>query len=489
MDAPEALLEAPRAAPSRVPAPLPAEPLEDLIFVDLETTGCNAAHHRIIEVGLVRVRHGMPVETWSSLVNPGVRIPQATTAFTGITDAMVAAAPTFEALAPELRARFAGDPAPVFVAHNARFDYAFLRAEFRRLDEVFRARVLCTVRLSRRLFPENPSHSLDALIERHGLACTARHRALGDAQVLADYFARLRAALPHEGLSAAVVELIASQRLPAHLPEGLEDELPEGPGAYRLYGEGGELLYVGRSRTLRTRILSHFGGAAAVAPRGLAAAVHGIDWEETAGELGAALKEAAWIERGKPQRKRRVKTTAGITLALAPSGGVEFREVATLEPHELAEAFGLFASEAEAHRALAEIARAHVLCLKQLGLELSAGSCFALQMGRCKGACVGREPEPLHALRVRMALAPLKLKPWPFAGRAALVERGVEGQCELHVVENWVYVGTARSEEELEALALEPAPRFDAHRYRILVRHLGQHRGLEWRDLERVRAP
>jgi len=146
--------------------------------VDLETTGGTAARHRITEVGIVLLEDGVVVDEWSSLVNPCQRIPPAIQAFTGITDEMVADAPTFDQLRADVRSRIEGR---LFVAHNARFDYGFLRNEFRRLGGKFSAPVLCTVRLSRALFAEHGRHNLDTLIERWGLRCGQRHRALGDA--------------------------------------------------------------------------------------------------------------------------------------------------------------------------------------------------------------------------------------------------------------------------------------------------------------------
>ena len=166
----------------------------DLVFVDLETTGGNAAFHRITEVGIVRMQDDRVVEEWSSLVNPECRIPAYIEAFTGITNEMVAGAPRFSDLAAQVleKLRSPTPESPIFVAHNARFDYSFLRTEFRRLDVHFSAKVLCTVKLSRRLFPEYPRHSLDAVMERHRLTCAARHRALGDARVLGDFWSKLR---------------------------------------------------------------------------------------------------------------------------------------------------------------------------------------------------------------------------------------------------------------------------------------------------------
>jgi DNA polymerase-3 subunit epsilon len=481
---PSRLVDAPAVdAPPAVALP------RDLVFVDLETTGCKAAYHRIIEIGLVRMRDGVRIEEWSSLVNPEGPISTDTVAFTGITTEMVAGAPRFRELAALVREKLAGwDPqgaAPLFVAHNARFDYAFLRAEFRRLGQSFSAPVLCTVKLSRRLFPEHVTHNLDALMERHAISCAARHRALGDAQVIADFWSRLLGRIAPDALALAVDGLVHAHRLPAHLPEGLEEELPDGAGAYRLFGENEVLLYVGRSRTLRTRILAHF-PAAPAAPRSasLADEVRRIDWEETAGELGAALRELEWIERGAPLRNRR-RMGAEVTIRLKEGEVPEVIALRALDPAELAHCFGAFQEPADAQRALTEIARAHQLCLKRLGLEESTGSCFAYQMGRCKGVCLGLEPAPLHGVRVRMALAGLKLKPWPFPGRVAWCERDAHGNRELHVIEHWAYLGTARSDEELEALRAAPAPEhFDVPRYRLLVRYLAQHPTLEWLDLE-----
>jgi DNA polymerase III subunit epsilon len=164
----------------------------DLVFVDLETTGGNAAHHRIIEIGVVRLRDGVVIEEWSTLVNPDCVIPPYIESFTGISNRLVASAPRFADIGRVVLGRLKpATAAPVFVAHNARFDYGFLRAEFRRADLAFCAPVLCTVKLSRRLFPEELRHNLDAVMARHGLACSARHRALGDAQVIRDFWITL----------------------------------------------------------------------------------------------------------------------------------------------------------------------------------------------------------------------------------------------------------------------------------------------------------
>ncbi len=468
----------------------------ELVFVDLETTGGNAAHHRITEVGIVRVVDGRVDEEWSQLVNPGVAIPPSIQAFTGISDAMVADAPTFAQIAAQVRARLAG---AVFVAHNARFDYSFLRAEFRRLQINFTAKVLCTVKLSRRLFPGQPRHGLDAIIARHGLACEARHRALGDARVLKDFWFELLRSLPRTRLAEACAAVFAAARLPAHLPPGLADELPEGPGVYRFLGEDDALLYIGKSNSLRTRVLAHFAGEHADSKeQRLARLTRRVDWVETAGELGALLLESQWIKQHQPAFNRRLRQRSdGYTLRIEEaSGAVETLCIADLSPREFAACRGVFHTAKDAAKALAELARAHQLCAKVMGIEKSAGSCFAYQVGKCRGACVGKEALELHGVRVGLALLPLKLKSWPFPGRIALAERAArwggeadEIGTDMHVLDHWTYVGTARSAEELDRLvALDRPAAFDVDVYRVLSRWLERNPRARWHDLS-VRRP
>jgi len=459
---------------------------QNLVFVDLETTGGNSAYDRITEVGLVRVQDGELVEEWSSLVNPERPIPAYIEAYTGISNQMVADAPRFADIAALVRDKLRG---AVFVAHSARFDYSFLRSEFGRLDMPFSAKVLCTVKLSRRLFPSFARHNLDAVMERHGLSCSARHRALGDARVLHEFWRKLRLEIADEVLDATLSVLLDGPKLPDHLPAGLADELPEGPGVYRFYGEGRALLYVGRSNSLRTRMLAQLA---------VASEVRAVDWLQTAGELGARLRENDWIRRQRPLHNRRAPGNAQSFTMRFPSdrsGHLELIAIGAVGAEQLQHCFGVFHSEKDARKALLDIARAQQLCLKVLGFEPSEGSCFASQMGNCRGACTGKEPLALHDLRVKLALSALKLKSWPFPGRIALRERdplggasgAADGSADLHVLDRWIYLGTARSEEDLCALAAQESDgHFDPDVYRILVRYFAKHPNLDWRPLSPV---
>lgn len=182
---------------------LPSLPLPCCI-VDLETTGVSAANDRITEVAVISVT-AEGVSEWSSLVNPGCRISPRIQQLTGISNAMVATAPRFAELAPELLARLQGQ---VFIAHNASFDYRFLQESFQREGLSFAAEVICTVRLSRRLYPQHSSHRLDSLIERHGIIVEDRHRALADARVLLDFLRQQEQSQEAPVLKAAVARVL-----------------------------------------------------------------------------------------------------------------------------------------------------------------------------------------------------------------------------------------------------------------------------------------
>jgi DNA polymerase-3 subunit epsilon len=180
-----------------------------LAIVDLETTGAHPAWDRVTEIAVIEVADGAVVSEWSTLVNPGTSIPPWIQALTGITNAMVAGAPDFEDLAAGLYERLEGR---IFVAHNARFDYGFLRHAFERAGMRFQARTLCTVKLSRRLYPRHARHNLDSLIDRHQLQCNARHRALGDARAVWQF---LRVAAEEHGASVMQDAVRRMAQIPA----------------------------------------------------------------------------------------------------------------------------------------------------------------------------------------------------------------------------------------------------------------------------------
>jgi DNA polymerase III subunit epsilon len=281
--------------------PTPAALDVPIVFVDLETTGGSTGVHRITEVGVVEIGpHG--ASRWSTLVDPQQPIPPFIQQLTGITDAMVRGAPTFDAIAPELFARLDGK---LFIAHNASFDRGFLRNEFERVGLAFNPDVLCTVRLSRALFPAEKRHGLDALVERHALVPSDRHRALADADLLWQFWRRLHDLVPLEALRAQIDRTMRRYRLVGDLTEDTLEAAPAGCGIYMFYGENDAPLFVGRSVRVRQRIRAHLSGERRSSKDvRLAQQVRRVDWRATGGELGALLAEAQCVAMLRPSHNR-----------------------------------------------------------------------------------------------------------------------------------------------------------------------------------------
>lgn len=453
-----------------------------LIFVDLETTGANPIVDRITEIGIVEVE-GETVTRWSSLVNPGISIPPFIQSLTGISDAMVRNAPAFSEVAEQLFARLQGS---LFIAHNARFDYGFLRNAFKELGYSLRVDVLCTVKLSRKLFPEESKHNLDALISRHNLVAKDRHRALADADLLWQFWNKMSEQLAPETFSAALAQLLQRPSLPMHLPPESLDDIPDASGVYLFYGENGAPLYVGKSVHLRQRVLSHFTADHRLyQDMRISHQIHRLEWRETAGEVGALLLEAQLIKDLQPIHNRALRRQRELCAwqLRASSDGVLQPVLTHASDADFGRAerlYGLFSSKRKAESMLREMAEEQELCLVMLGLEhrVQAGKpCFAHQLHRCRGACIGREAAVVHQARLEAALAGLKVSAWPYEGAVGLIEQSADGtRCDVHVVDNWCYLGTAATEEAVwQRLHEAPArPAFDVDTYKILLRALAK---------------
>jgi DNA polymerase III subunit epsilon len=445
-----------------------------IAFVDLETTGTTASGDRITEVGIVRVDGGSVVSEWSSLVNPECSIPPAIQALTGITNAMVARAPTFGQIADEVAARIEGC---VFVAHNARFDYGFLKHEFGRLRRSFTAKVLCTVKLSRRLYPESGRHNLDTIIERHALHAEDRHRALGDARVLWRFVQMLYREKPVDEIDAAIARMLKTPSLPPQLPADVLTHIPETPGVYRFYGLNALPLYIGKSINLRERVAAHFSSDYRNAnDLRLSAEITRIEFEQTAGELGALLRESQLIKSLLPthnHRLRRRRDMVAIALAQEPSPP-EYINSSAIDPGAMEGLYGPFTSRSTARATLRAVAAEARLCWSALGLERRIGPCFARQVQRCDGACVGAETREAHAARLRDALSSYALERWPYPGMIAVRETDImDERTDVHVFHDWCWLGTVRDDAALGALAdAPPRGEFDLDIYRLLIKKL-----------------
>lgn len=444
--------------------------MQPLAFVDLETTGGSATHDRITEIGIVLMDEN-GVREWSQLVNPQTRIPVFIEQMTGITNAMVANAPQFEEVAKEVDTLLQGH---LFIAHNARFDYGFLKNEFKRLGMTFQPAVLCTVKLSRAFYPEHRHHNLDSLIERYNLKAKDRHRALADAQLIHQFWTHLSASFSASTLNDTVQQLVNRSSLPPHIDPLLIHDLPEGPGVYLFYGENDLPLYIGKSVNIRQRVLSHFStDHRRTKAMSLSQQLRRIDWIETAGELGALLTEAKLIKQLMPTHNRRLRRKNGLCAWQLQQEDEQLRPTLIwdndLDFGAQNNLYGLYHSQRDAQKALRSIADQHQLCLSILGLEKTAKGrpCFAHQIKKCKGACVGHEKPLEHDARLMMAMSNLKLNVWPYRGAV-----GIEEGDELHVIDHWCYLGTARHEWEVHDLLAAGRPAFDRDTYLMLSKAL-----------------
>lgn len=467
---------------------MPALLDQPFLFVDLETTGANAQRDRITEIGVV-AWDGETAEEWSTLVNPETTIPPFISQLTGISDAMVANAPTFAELAVNLHERLSG---PVFVAHNARFDYGFLKNEFKRVGLDFRARVVCTVKLSKKLFPREYKHNLDAVSARNGLTAEGdRHRALTDARLIYQFLCKLKAEMPADSLNAVLDDISRQPSLPAGLDAEVLDGIPDGHGVYLFYGENDLPLYVGKSNTLKKRVLAHFAAdVRANKEMRISQQITRIDWLSTAGEMGALLTEARLIKQLQPIHNQRLRRNTDLCAwqyePNADGTAAPFLVYARdLDFGRQSNLFGLYTSQREATNTLRKIAEANKLCMVRLGLERAsrraATPCFGMQIGKCRGACVGKEPLLTHQARVCAILAKLKLASWPYGGMVVIKEiNPASAATDWHLVDHWCHLGTVSSESALEALLAEqPKPVFDLDSYKIISKQIRSGQGVE----------
>lgn len=439
----------------------------DLAFVDIETTGSDFDRDRITEIG-IKLVSGDHHETWESLINPGTFIPQNIQALTGIRPEMVQHQPPFDELARQILEKLEGK---IFVAHNARFDYGFLKASFKRLGIDFKPKVLCTVKLSRLLFPDQARHNLDTIIQTHGLNVSARHRALGDADLLLQFWRVCEAKVGKVQLRAALNQLIGHASLPPNIDKAMIDEIPEKPGCYIFYGESKAPIYIGKSITMRSRVMGHFQSALTQRKEmKLSMQIREIDWIETSGELGALLLESKLIKERMPSMNIKLRRSKDLC-AWKVQANEEGALVPTLVNHRdllpglQDDLFGLFYSKREANTYLKAIAKKHRLCEALLGLEkrTEGKSCFGYQIKQCGGACIGQSPISLHNLQLKTALELFRVQVWPYQGPIAIKE----GE-QMHVVDRWCYLGSAISESELEELMHLGDVEFDLDIYKIL---------------------
>jgi DNA polymerase-3 subunit epsilon len=449
---------------------------QPLAFVDIETTGGSHFTSRVLEVGVVRVESSQVVAKYQTLLHPDESIPPFITGLTGITDVQVADSPRFAQVAPELAEILDG---AVFVAHNVRFDYSFLKMEFERIGVPFRPQLLCTVRLSRKLFPQFRTHKLQDLITRHGLAAPARHRAYDDAHCLWQFYQLVLSEFDLDTVEEAVKVQLKAPSIPSQLDRAEVDSLPEGPGVYIFENEDGLPLYVGKSVNVKRRVMSHF---AADYERGaemkLAQQVRRLRGIPTHGELSALLMESDLVKELQPLYNRvlRQKERMALVVASETAGGyasVEVVDAREITPEDGERLLAVYSTPTRARQSLHAAAMRYRLCPKLLGLERTNRACFQSQLGKCDGACEGLETPADYNDRFAVAFERQRVVEWPYHGPVLIRERtpGLGGATGF-VVDKWCLVAQLKEFEDGVVEARPELHRFDLDRYKIIKRFL-----------------
>lgn len=374
-------------------------------IVDIETTGAYSGFHRITEVAVVHHDGTGITAIHKTLVNPGRDIPPHISALTGITTQMVVNAPTFSEVADDILSWLDGR---IFIAHNAQFDYGFLRQHFRDVGIDWSSRRLCTVRMSRKIVPGLRSYSLGRLAAYFGVGIADRHRAAGDAEATAKIFGILLQRDVTDEIGKMLRRSSREQTLPPNLGRDQIDRLPEAPGVYYFHNANGEVIYVGKAINIRRRIEGHFSGSAPEWNRSnIRNEIGSVNFQLTGTELIALILEAQEIRRLWPrynlaQKEKRERW--GMLQYTDQSGYGRF---VLNQLQRGSRPLMEFGTKGEAWNMMWEMIREHGLCPRLCGLQKGAGACSELPAGSCSGACAGQETPAQYNIRFEAALKSL----------------------------------------------------------------------------------
>lgn len=351
-------------------------------IIDIETTGGHASGNRIIEIAIYNFDGETIVDSYQTLVNPERRIPAFITSLTGITNEMVEDAPVFRDVAKEILS-FTSES--IFVAHNVNFDYTFVKKELEALEIPFNRPKLCTVRLSRKIFPGLPSYSLGNLCGSLSIDIQDRHRATGDAAATTRLLHKLLLNDTENFITRSLKPNSRETLLPAHLPREQFDALPETAGVYYFHDAKGKVIYVGKAINIRKRVISHFSGKQrSIKSQQFMSAIYGLSFETCSSELLALLLESAEIKKYWPVYNSIQKLSEknyGIYQYEDSVGYLRFSIAPVTKQHK---PVVCFRSMGEARQFLIEKAREHALCHRRCGLQ-TANCSLTVQCPACNG--------------------------------------------------------------------------------------------------------
>ncbi len=405
-------------------------------IIDIETCGGKFEFRkgRITEICILKHDGLSVIEKFTSLVNPECNISPYFAGLTGITNDMVADAPRFHEIAPKILEMTEGC---IFVAHNAGFDYGFIKEEFNSLGYKYKRETLCTVRLSRKLLPGRISYSLGHLCASLGIEIFGRHRAEGDAvatSILFDLLIQLKG--QHPQYKNMGVEEIMVRRVDK-IKQYILNKLPEECGVYYFLNKKGEIIYIGKSTNMYNRAQSHFNSERNKSKKMLND-LYNVDFVTTGSELIALLLESEEIKKHKPKYNRMRKSeefTHCIDYFTDKEGILNFK----LVPFEESENSLLsFTSYSSARERLDQLIDKYELCLRYCSLTGEESICFNHQIKKCNGICAGQEEKEFYNERAQKIIEQFSFKEKDFA----ILDKGRNpDEISVVVVENGHYAG------------------------------------------------
>lgn len=395
-------------------------------------------HGKITEVAILIHDGAKIVDEFSSLINPEQRIPYRITQLTGISNRMVELAPKFYEVAAKI-VEITEDC--IFVAHNVSFDYNFIRQEFKSLGYDYQREKLCTVKLSRKLIPFKRSYSLGNLCQELNIPNPHPHRALGDAKATAVLFDLLLSIDPNPSE-------ISLQGLNSSLKPEFIKSLPELAGVYYFLDENQHIIYIGKSKNIRSRVIAHLTNCTTSRALEMKNKLASVDYELTGNELIALLLESHEIHKHKPvynRAQRRALYNYGLYCEQDDEGYLRLC-IKKIDDEHLAAPLTTFDSFVSAKNFLFNLCDENHLCQKLCGLYETKSSCFQYKLHECLGACIGEESTAGYNTRVQKILDRFTYARPDFM----IIDEGRnDDECAVVRVENNRYVGFGFTSREI----------------------------------------
>lgn len=378
-------------------------------IVDIETTGGYAAANGIIEISIQVFDGKNVIEQFETLINPGQVIPKYIQAFTGIDNEMVQDAPRFEEVAEKVYTILQGN---IFVAHNVNFDYSFIKNHLEVCGYTLTVKKLCTVRLSRQIFPGYPSYSLGNLCHSLEIELNNRHRAGGDAMATVTLFKKLLEYDTKELIAASLLRNSKEQVLPPNVPQEHFKQLPVTPGVYYFHDNKGKVIYVGKAKNIKKRVNSHFSNNSDSRQRqNFLRNTYAISFKQCATELMACILEAAEIKRLWPQFNQAQKNQEevyGIFLYEDRNG---YQRLVIDKKRRHSSPICSFHYKVDIHNFLKKLITKFRLCPRLCYIQVDNEKCIGIVEDYCNGACEQLEDAAVYNKRVQEALDSLKERP------------------------------------------------------------------------------